>query len=122
MGYVNCRDKRTGITYVYESQSYWDKEKQQPRAHRKLIGKIDEKTGEIIPTDGRGRHRKDQNAPKKKDTTLDEQESIQAKKRIRELELMVNQLQKENQELKKSRESILHALQKITEQYGQDQK
>ena len=59
MHYVKSKDKRTGITYVYESESYWDKEKQQPRAHRKLIGKLDEETGEIIPTDGRGRKRKD---------------------------------------------------------------
>ena len=45
-------------SYVYESESYWDKEKKQPRARRKLIGKIDEATGNIVPTDGRGRRRK----------------------------------------------------------------
>ena len=51
-------DKQTGITYVYESESYWDKEKKQPRSKRKLIGKIDEQTGEIVPTGGRkGRRR-----------------------------------------------------------------
>ena len=38
-------NKQTGVTYVYESESYWDKEKKQPRSRRKLIGKIDEKTG-----------------------------------------------------------------------------
>ncbi|TGE34767.1 hypothetical protein E4K67_28980 [Desulfosporosinus fructosivorans] len=32
-------NKETGITYAYESVSYWDKEKQQSRAMRKLIGK-----------------------------------------------------------------------------------
>lgn len=42
-------------TYVYESVSYWDKEKQQPRSKRKLIGKIDPETGEIVPTASRGR-------------------------------------------------------------------
>lgn len=52
-------DKRTGITYVYESTSYWDKEKKQPRSKRVLIGKVDTDTGEIIPTDGRGRRRKE---------------------------------------------------------------
>lgn len=64
MSLVKCKDNRTGITYVYESQSYWDKEKQQPRAHRKLIGKLDESTGEIVPTDGRGRKRKEQQEKK----------------------------------------------------------
>ena len=43
-------DKRTGITYAYESISYWDKEKQQPRSKRKYIGKVDPVTKEIIPS------------------------------------------------------------------------
>ena len=46
-------NKQTGVTYVYESESYWDKEKKQPRSKRRLIGKIDAETGEIIPTGGR---------------------------------------------------------------------
>src|SRR5665648_1070431 len=43
-------NKDTGITYAYESVSYWDKDKQQSRARRKLIGKVDRETGEIVPT------------------------------------------------------------------------
>lgn len=41
-------DKKTGIKYAYESISYWDKEKKQPRSKRKYIGKVDPVTGEII--------------------------------------------------------------------------
>lgn len=52
-------NKQTGVTYVYESESYWDKEKKQPRSRRKLIGKIDEETGEIVPTGGRGGRKKE---------------------------------------------------------------
>lgn len=48
-------DKRSGITYAYESISYWDKDKQQSRAKRTLIGRVDSKTGKVVPTDGRGR-------------------------------------------------------------------
>lgn len=55
MSIVKMHNKKTGITYVYESESYWDKEKQQPRNRRKLIGKIDPETGEIVPTGGPGR-------------------------------------------------------------------
>lgn len=33
-------DKRVGITYVYESESYYDNEKHQSRSKRKLIGKL----------------------------------------------------------------------------------
>lgn len=51
-------NKQTGVTYVYESESYWDKEKKQPRSKRKLIGRIDEETGEIVPTGGRGKTKK----------------------------------------------------------------
>lgn len=52
MSLVKAKHKKTGITYVYESESYWDKEKKQPRNKRKLIGKIDDLTGEIVPTRG----------------------------------------------------------------------
>lgn len=55
MSIVKMYNKKTGVTYVYESESYWDKEKQQPRNRRKLIGKIDPATGEIVPTGRPGR-------------------------------------------------------------------
>jgi transposase len=47
---VNVINKRTGVTYVYESNSYWDKEKQQPRNKRTCIGKLDPETGAFIPS------------------------------------------------------------------------
>ncbi len=31
MSQVKVTNKKSGITYVYESESYWDKEKKQPR-------------------------------------------------------------------------------------------
>lgn len=43
-------DKRTGAKYAYESVSYWDKDKKQPRSKRKYIGRVDLETGEIIDT------------------------------------------------------------------------
>jgi len=55
MAIIKSRNKKTGILYAYESESYWDKEKQQPRSRRKIIGKVDEETGEIIPTGKKGR-------------------------------------------------------------------
>ena len=59
MAQVRQFDKRSGITYVYESVAHWDKEKRQSRAVRKLIGRLDPKTGEVHPTDGRGKRRRD---------------------------------------------------------------
>jgi hypothetical protein len=61
MSLVKAKNKKSGITYVYESESYWDKEKKQPRNKRKLIGKIDDQTGEIVPT--RGHSQADDPAP-----------------------------------------------------------
>ena len=55
-GHCKQFDKRIGVTYAYESESYWDKEKKQSRAKRKLIGIVDPDTGEIIPTTKRKRN------------------------------------------------------------------
>ena len=59
MAIVTQTDKRTGITYAYETQYYWDKEKQQSRAKRVCVGKVDPATKEIIPTRGRSKKREE---------------------------------------------------------------
>ena len=71
MAVVYQHDKRSGITYAYESQSYWDKNKKMSRAKRTLIGRVEPDTGEIVPTDGRGRKSK---AKEEKDVPLDYKE------------------------------------------------
>ena len=54
MGIIYHTDKRVGIiTYAYENESYWDKDKKQPRSRRRLIGRVDEATGGIVPTSDR---------------------------------------------------------------------
>lgn len=58
MAIVYQHDKRSGITYAYDSVSYYDKEKKHSRAKRTLIGRVDPETGEIVPTDGRNKNRK----------------------------------------------------------------
>jgi len=55
MAIIYQHDKRSNITYAYESHSYWDKEKKISRAKRSLIGRVNTETGEITPTDGRCR-------------------------------------------------------------------
>lgn len=49
---IRSLDRRSGITYVYESESYWDRDKKAPRSRRRLIGKVDPETGEVVPTSG----------------------------------------------------------------------
>lgn len=63
---VRQKDKRSGITYAYESISHWDKEKKQSRAKRTLIGRVDEITGEIVPTRGTNKTTKEDNLPRKR--------------------------------------------------------
>lgn len=50
MGIVYCTNSKTGITYAYDNKAYWDPVKKQSRAKRKLLGKVDPATGEIVPT------------------------------------------------------------------------
>ncbi len=50
MAIVYQTNKKTGIRYAYESVSYWDKDKKQSRAKRMCIGRVNQETGEVIPT------------------------------------------------------------------------
>jgi transposase len=43
-------NKKSGVTYAYTSVSYWDPDKQQSRARRHCIGRVDPATNTIVPT------------------------------------------------------------------------
>ena len=81
-------NKQNNTTYVYEViENYWDKEKKQSRSKRKLIGKIDPVTGEMIPTSSRGRPRKSEDPENYKALYEKAQKELEVKeKRIAELE------------------------------------
>lgn len=49
MSRVYVLNKKNGITYVYESSNYWDKEKKQSRSKRVCIGKLDD-NGNLVPS------------------------------------------------------------------------
>ena len=93
MAIIKQFDKRSGITYVYDSKSYYDKEKKCSKAKRTLIGKLDPETGEIIPTDGRNK-----GAKSKPDSSSPE---VNRDKRIQELEDENRQLKLQITALKK---------------------
>lgn len=98
MAIIKQFDKRTGITYVYDSKSFYDKEKKCSRAKRTLIGKIDPDTGEMIPTDGRNK------GAKAKSVTVSP--DIDKDKRIQELEDENRQLKLQLSALKKEIDRI----------------
>lgn len=85
-------NKQNGVTYVYEViENYWDKEKKQARSKRKLIGKIDPVTGEIVPTASKGRSKKTENTEDYKSMYEKAQKELAAKeRRIAELEEMLH--------------------------------
>ena len=47
---VHQTNKKTGVTYVYEATSFWDKEKKQARNKQVCIGKLDPHTRDLIPS------------------------------------------------------------------------
>lgn len=104
MSIVYNTDKRSGITYAYESKSYWDKEKQQSRSKRTLIGRVDPETGEIKKTDGRCK----KNSPYQTVQMTEQDEIMSWLKglKISELKQEILRLEIENRELKKKLESV----------------
>lgn len=97
MAIIKQHDKRSGLTYAYESHSYWDPEKKMTRAKRKLIGRIDPETGEIIPTDGRNRKKKESVTPEGKNYQKLYEKLL---KKCESQEALIASLQKQLTELK----------------------
>ena len=113
MSIVKLKDKRSGTVYVYESESYWDKEKGQPRNKRKLIGKLDE-AGNIVPTGRGGRQKSVQDAEAQ--TAVQEEirnlkEKLQQSEQdIRERDLKISLLEKQKKETETMLKKLLEKL------------
>lgn len=50
MAYTTIHTKKNGVKYVYSVEGYWDKDKKAPRNRQVCLGRLDEKTGEVIPS------------------------------------------------------------------------
>ena len=119
MSIVKSKNKKTGITYVYESESYWDPDKKQPRNHRKLIGKLDD-DGNIVPTGSRGRTRKEDipQDPQTQKLADDLESSLSYyQKRCREMETKNVLLKEQIRKLEKEKNELLSNLKTILEKY-----
>ena len=99
-------NKKTGITYAYESVSYWDKEKKQPRSKRQYIGRVDSETGEIIRKQGMGTRQQDTSGLSENNdrlqALLDEKDAVIAslKEEIENLEKELSQKKEAIEEIK----------------------
>ncbi len=98
MAIIYQHDKRSGITYAYESLSYWDKERKMSRAKRTLIGRVNPDTGEIVSTDGRCKKNKVKKEMKKELDYKELYEKLQ--KKCAAQETLIAALQKESSGLK----------------------
>ena len=109
MAIIKQYDKRSGITYAYESVAYWDPEKKMSRAKRKLTAlimfnaepHINPETGEIIPTDGRNRRKKDETEKGEETSPSENYKEMYEKllKKCESQELIIKSLQERIKEL-----------------------
>ncbi len=79
MAIVYQHDKRHDVTYVYYSESHYDKEKKQSRSKRTLIGRLDPETKEIVPV---------RKSKRSKHLPIDIQELIGSKEEQKETNLI----------------------------------
>ncbi len=128
--------KKVGTTvYVYDSVSYWDKDLKQPRSKRKLIGKIDPVTGEIVPTGKRGRKAKAAEEPsdsakigrinvsakalstdKSEETTAGDMRYTDLQHQLPETEAALAEAERTVARLRKEKEDLVEKAEKILQQ------
>ena len=99
-------DKKTGAKYAFESVSYWDKNKKQPRSKRRYLGKVDPETGEIIPSRGRTVHSEEKAS---EETTI----LPALYKEIEERDRTIKELRRDLDEVTEKYNELLTTVQKI---------
>ena len=99
-------DKKTGAKYAFESVSFWDKDKKQPRSKRKYLGKVDPETGEIIPSRGRTVHSEEKAS---EETTI----LPALYKEIEERDRTIKELRRDLDEVTEKYNELLTTVQKI---------
>jgi hypothetical protein len=114
MSIVYNKDKRSGITYAYESKSHWDNEKKQSRPKRTLIVKVDKETGEIVATDGRCKKLSPYQKPKptERDAIMDRIRPMGISETTEKVEIYKKQILCKQTDAKKSCLKKLNILQK----------
>ena len=113
MAIIKQKDSRTGITYVYESISTWDKEKKQSRSKRVYLGPVDPATGEII----KGKRKAKQQARKIHEQTSEDVDNEVIKLLrgdVSDLQAEVSRLNRELEELKMKHNQMLRAVKVAT--------
>lgn len=110
MSCIVYQTDRKGNKYAYESVSYWDKDKGQPRSKRKYLGRVDPETGAIIPSKKRtGGAGKDTDST----TTRDESEFSKLYEEIKRKDVQISELIREKTELENRCRKLTEMLREI---------
>lgn len=120
MSIVKSYSKANDTTYVYEQDMKWNPVTKRPEGSRKLIGKIDPATGEIVPTGKKGRKKKEktESAPVPSDSELAKKnQKLQAQ--IDTLREQVTSLYAENSTLKKENNVLKKKIDQIRDMVNQ---
>lgn len=116
-------NKNTGVTYVYDVyENYWDKEKKKYVQKRRLIGKIDPETGQIVPTRSRKKSPSvsGSSAPLESDyEALYHQADKELEQKNLEISLLTSRLEKLQNELSSVLNGVIPALRRQADQLEQ---
>lgn len=120
MAIIYQYNKKTNTTYVLEQKSHYDAEAGYSRPVRKLVGKLDPVTGEVVPTGKVGRPRKKPPTPDNSSAGL-EAELEKTKLKLYELTVsnkdkdsVISSLRGEIAQLSKENNRLVGKLRKIS--------
>ena len=128
---VRCRNPQNGVVYVYTYESFYDPVQEKYRQKRRCIGKVDEETGEVVPTASRGGGRKNTLKTEAAEgeeigkAKREEQERIasylrqiqELKEQVQTLEVELSQAREEIKREKDEKENLVKAVRAALESY-----
>ena len=118
---VYQRNKKSGTVYAYLAESYRDPDKG-PRSRRRCIGRLDEETGEIVPTGKSGPRKHPENpatsigneqAPGQDQVSALKADLLRATERIQKLEQDLVEEQSKNKQMKRQMAKLKTRLENI---------
>lgn len=114
-------NKKTGVTYAYESESYRDPVTRKPKSRRVYLGRVDPETNKIIPkgVDGKRNRSKLGNAPAKGVLPSEVGEALaQLREQVAGLNQTLVRLRAREENYRKALETALDALGTMQEVAG----
>ena len=115
MAIIRQYHKDTDTTYVYESESYWVPELGQSRSKRRCLGKIDPKTGEIVPCGTRGptKHKPETSQADRQAYQKLQLQYEQSRQEVTRLRMSLSEKEKELSEMGKQNRKLADIVQQV---------